>query len=72
MYRIMTNEEKLKRMSEYVEALANYVCEVMGAHELMRIAVENCFSKEECLNYFIHNEELYEQVKKEFDERLGR
>jgi hypothetical protein len=35
----------------------------------MKIAVENCFSKEECLNYFIHNEELYEQVKKEFDER---
>lgn len=56
-------------VSEFFEALANYIVDGEGAHSLMKIAVENGFSKDECLNWFIDDENLYNQVLKEVKER---
>lgn len=56
-------------VSNFFNVLADHIEEVEGAHSLMTIAVKSGFSKDECINWFIEDEDLYNQVLKELNER---
>lgn len=65
---IHKNEElqnKFEMVSEFFEATANFICDTFDAHTLMKLAVENGFSKKECLKWFIDDEGLYNRVVEE-------
>ena len=67
---LMTEKEKANKLFDFFEALANAYVDIFGARALMELAIDNDFAKNDILNYFIDDEELYERViqsKKDHD-----
>ena len=61
----MDYKEKYEKVCEYFNECANHIAEVDGAETLMKVAVYAGFTKEECLEWFIDDEDLYERVREE-------
>ena len=58
-------KDKFEMVCEMFEETANFICESFGGHALMKLAVTAGFSKEECLEWFLNDEDLYKIVVKE-------
>lgn len=58
-------KNKFEMVCEMFEETAIFICESFGGHALMKLAVTAGFSKEECLEWFLDDEDLYNIVVKE-------
>ena len=61
-------KEKFEMVCEMFEETASFICETFGGHALMKLAVTAGFSKEECLEWFLDDEDLYNRVVEEVAE----